>query len=195
MRSEPFSYEIPLDGGIPSMWDNHTVRSLSSMRGQYLDQKAYAALLAIEDTQLYEVYEVSRPAIAGELLQGVTILHPGKVGDEYFMTKGHFHAVLETGEVYICLRGNGMIVMETPEGEWNVQEFHPGGAVYILPRWAHRTVNVSPSDDLVFFFAYPGNAGHDYGTIEQQGFRKLVIEQDGKPTVIDNPRWKLPDPH
>lgn len=190
MRTEPFSYQVPLDGGIPPVWDNRTVRTLSSMRGQYLDQAAYDAMLAQDDTLLYEVYEIIRPAVAGELLQGVTVLHPGKVGDEYFMTKGHFHAVLETGEVYLCLRGSGMIVMETPEGDWNVQEFRPGNAVYILPRWAHRTVNVSASDDLVFFFAYPGNAGHDYGTIEQRGFRKLVVERDGKPAIIDNPRWK-----
>lgn len=190
MRTEPFSYQVPLDGGIPPVWDNRTVRTLSSMRGQYLDQAAYDAMLAQDDTLLYEVYEIIRPAVAGELLQGVTVLHPGKVGDEYFMTKGHFHAVLETGEVYLCLRGSGMIVMETPEGDWNVQEFRPGNAVYILPRWAHRTVNVSASDDLVFFFAYPGNAGHDYGTIEQRGFHKLVVERDGKPAIIDNPRWK-----
>lgn len=190
MRTEPFSYQVPLDGGIPPVWDNRTVRTLSSMRGQYLDQAAYDAMLAQDDTLLYEVYEINRPAVAGELLQGVTVLHPGKVGDEYFMTKGHFHAVLETGEVYLCLRGSGMIVMETPEGDWNVQEFRPGNAVYILPRWAHRTVNVSASDDLVFFFAYPGNAGHDYGTIEQRGFHKLVVERDGKPAIIDNPRWK-----
>ena len=190
MRTEPFSYQVPLDGGIPPVWDNRTVRTLSSMRGQYLDQAAYDAMLAQGDTLLYEVYEIIRPAVAGELLQGVTVLHPGKVGDEYFMTKGHFHAVLETGEVYLCLRGSGMIVMETPEGDWNVQEFRPGNAVYILPRWAHRTVNVSASDDLVFFFAYPGNAGHDYGTIEQRGFHKLVVERDGKPAIIDNPRWK-----
>ena len=57
------------------------------------------------------------------------------------------------------------------------------------PRWAHRSVN-SGADDLITFFAYPGNAGHDYGTIEQNGFRKLVIERDGRPAIIDNPRWQ-----
>ena len=30
---------------------------------------------------------------------------------------------------------------------------------------------------------------YDYGTIEQKGYRKLVVERDGKPTMIDNPRW------
>jgi glucose-6-phosphate isomerase len=39
------------------------------------------------------------------------------------------------------------------------------------------------------FFVYPGNAGHDYGTIETQGFKKLVVEKAGKPDIVDNPRW------
>jgi len=65
--------------------------------------------------------------------------------------------------------------------------------LYVLPRWAHRSVNTSLTEDLVFFFAYPGNAGHDYRTIEQHGLHKLVVEQDGKPTIIDNPRWQQPD--
>ena len=51
-------------------------------------------------------------------------------------------------------------------------------------------MNTSQSEDLVTFFVYPGHAGHDYGTIEQQGFRKLVVEQNDQPVVIDNPRWQ-----
>ena len=192
MPDIPFSYSLPRDGALPTRWDNHLIRTLSSMKGQYHDQSAYEALLAQNDQVLYEVYEIEGAPVAGELLQGVSVIHSGKVGDEYFMTKGHFHQVLETGEVYYCLHGEGMMVMETPEGEASVQPFHPGEVLYVLPRWAHRSVNVSPGEDLIFFFAYPGNAGHDYGTIEQKGFRKLVVEHDGQPTVIDNPRWKQP---
>ena len=44
-------------------------------------------------------------------------------------------------------------------------------------------------EKLVTFFVFRADAGHDYGTIEQKGYRKLVVERDGKPTMIDNPRW------
>jgi glucose-6-phosphate isomerase len=54
-------------------------------------------------------------------------------------------------------------------------------------------VNTSSDEDLVTFFVYPGNAGHDYGSIEKQGFRKLVVERDGQAEVIDNPRWLPPE--
>ena len=190
MHPVPFTFRLPREGELLETYDTHITRRLSSMQGQYHDRAAYDALLAQDDQLLYEVYQIECPKVEGELLQGISVIHPGKVGDEYFMTKGHFHAVLETGEVYTCLRGEGMMVLETPEGEAQVLPFRPGDVLYVLPRWAHRSVNVSASEDLVFYYVCPGNAGHDYGTIEQKGFRKRVVERDGQPTVIDNPRWQ-----
>lgn len=185
----PFTFELNAPGFKPSRYDNHIVRTLTSMRGQYQDTAAYEAKLAAEDSLLYEVYELARPHKAGEVLHGVSIVHPGKVGDEYYMTKGHFHTVLETAEIYFCLSGQGAMVMETPEGEWAVETLAPGRVLYVPPCWAHRSINTGDKD-LVTFFAYPGHAGHDYGTIEQQGFRKLLVERNGMPEIIDNPRWK-----
>ena len=189
MKAVPFTFEIDSPDFIPSTYDNHSQRRRSAMQGQYLDQDTYASLLAEADPLLYEVYELQRPTLPGELLHGISIVHPGKIGSEYYMTKGHFHEVLETGEVYYCLKGRGLMVMETPEGEWAVEALFPGRVLYVLPRWAHRSVNVSSDEDLVTFFIYPGNAGHDYGTIEKKGFRKLVLDQDGQPEIVDNPRW------
>lgn len=193
MSGLPYTFDIALPGGIPSLFDNHIVRRLSSMRGQYADQKAYDAQLAQEDRLLYEVYEFRRPESCGELLHGISIVHPGRVGDEYFMTKGHFHAVLETAEIYYCLAGEGYMVMETPEGETSVAGLHPGKVLYVPPRWAHRSVNTGAAADLITFFVYPGDAGHDYGSIEKQGFRKLIVERAGAPVIVDNPRWLPPE--
>jgi glucose-6-phosphate isomerase, archaeal len=183
------SFDITMPGGVPTRYDNHIVRTLSAMEGQYLDRQAFAAMLAEEDVILYEVYEVARPATAGELRHGISVVHPGKVGDEYFMTKGHFHEVLEAAEVYHCLQGEGRMVMETPEGETAVETLVAGRVLYVPPRWAHRSVNVSRSEDLVMLFVYPADAGHDYGTIEARGFRVLVVEQEGTPAVVKNPAW------
>ncbi len=192
MKTIPFSFDLDQNTFIPSAYDNHIERRLSKMAGQYVNEQAFEDQLAEEDLLLYEVYEIRRPQIAGELLNGVSIVHPGKVGDEYFMTKGHFHTVLETAEVYLCLKGHGYMVMETPEGEWAIEELRPGKVLYVLPRWAHRSVNVSADEDLITYFVYPGNSGHDYGTIEEQGFRKLIVEENDRPIFIDNPRWNKP---
>ena len=190
MPDFPFSFVIPSPDAVPSRADNHIVRRLSSMRGQYMDEKAYESILARDDPLLYDVYEIKRPEVAGELLMGVSFVHPGKVGSEFFMTKGHFHTILDTAEVYTCLKGEGYMVMETPEGDVSVEKLSPNKVLYVPPRWAHRSVCTSRQEDLVFFFVYPANAGHDYGTIEQQGFRKLVVEGDHGIEIIDNPRWK-----
>lgn len=190
MSDTPFTFTLPLPGPAPTRVDQHISRRLSSLRGQFLDQQAYADMLAREDTLIYEVYEIRRPEVEGELLMGVSVVHPGKVGAEYFMTKGHFHTVLDTAEMYYCLRGEGCMVMETPEGETSVERLSPGKVLYVPPRWAHRSVCTGRQEDLVTFFVYPAHAGHDYGTIEAQGFRKLVVDVDGAAKVVDNPRWQ-----
>lgn len=192
-KDKPFTFAVDASEAKLEKYDNHITRRLSSMKGQYVDQAAFETMLAQEDTLLYEVYELKRPELSGELPHGMSIVHPGKVGHEYFMTKGHFHNVLETAEVYYCLKGQGYMVMETPEGDWAVESLHPGRVLFVPPRWAHRSVNTSANEDLVTFFVYPGHAGHDYGTIEKYGFRKRVVEEAGRPQIIDNPGWRSPE--
>lgn len=189
----PFTFTLPMPQVIPSRVDNYIQRRLSAMRGQFYEQETYEAMLVKEDQLIYEVYEIKRPEVEGEILVGISIVHPGKVGREFFMTKGHFHSVLDTAEVYYCLRGEGYMVMETPEGDTSVEALSPGKVLYVPPRWAHRSVCTSRQEDLVTFFAYPGNAGHDYGTIERQGFRKLVLDGLSGPEFVDNPRVNNPE--
>jgi glucose-6-phosphate isomerase len=165
-------------------------RYLSKMAGMFADEAAYAAQLKTEDVLVYEFFDMGVPDSEKEVAYGTSITYPGKIGDEYFMTKGHFHTVLDTAEAYYCLRGHGYMMMENPEGDWEVQELTPGKALYVPGRYAHRSINLSATEPLITFFAFPGHAGHDYGTIETKGFRKLVVERDGKPTIIDNPKWQ-----
>lgn len=164
-------------------------RRLSNMKGMFHDREALASAIAADDRLVYEFFDMGVPETSGDVAYGTSITYPGKVGDEYHMTKGHFHTVLDTAEVYYCLRGHGVMMMESPEGEVEVQELVPGKAVYVPGRFAHRSINVSASEPLITFFAFPGHAGHDYGSIETQGFRKLVVERDGKPALVDNPNW------
>jgi len=165
-------------------------RYLSNLRGLFSDERAFEQELIKADALVYEFYDTGVPESEKEIAYGTSITYPGKVGREYFMTKGHFHTVLDTAEVYYCLRGHGFMLMENPEGDWEARELTPGHAVYVPVRYAHRSVNVSPVEPLITFFAFPGNAGHDYGTIETKGFRKLLVEVDGQPTFVDNPKWK-----
>lgn len=180
--------DFDLDTGLSSKLDTGK-RYLSQMRGLYRDSGAFEAMLRDGDPLVYEFHGMPVPEDPGDLAFGCSILNPGKVGDEYFFTKGHFHTILETGEVYYCLKGHGYMMLENPEGEWSAHELTPGRAVYVPKRFAHRSINVSPTEQLVTFFAFRADAGHDYGSIETRGYRKLLVERDGAPAVIDNPNW------
>ncbi len=193
MVNRPFTFQVLGPEDVPIGYDNHITRHLSAMKGQFHDRDVYHDVLDGADVLLYEVYEIRRPEVPGELLFGVTVIHPGKVGDEFFMTKGHFHNALETVELYYCLDGEGVLVMETLEGDWAVEEFCPGSITFVPPRWAHRSVNTSLEDDLILFFAYPAHAGHDYKSIEEHGFRKLIFDCGSTYEVVDNPSWLPPE--
>ena len=167
-----------------------TKRKLSQMQDMYADTQAAQAMVEGGDPVVYEFYELGAPEHPGDLAFGTSICYPGKVGNEYFMTKGHFHTILDTGEVYYTLSGQGCMLTESPEGDVVVHQLEPGKAVYVPKRYAHRSVNTGDTP-LITFFVFRGDAGHDYGTIETKGYRKLIVEgKDGKPEVVDNPKWK-----
>lgn len=186
----PFTIDFNLITGLcASGRAEPTRRFVSNMVAQFHDRAAAEEIVRDGDRPIYDFFELNEiPETAGDLKFGTSIVYPGKVGDEYFMTKGHFHTILETGEVYYCLSGQGAMLMETPEGEVSLAALRAGEAVYVPPRWAHRSINTGEAP-LVTFFVFRSDAGHDYGTIEQKGYRKLVVDRGGVPTMIDNPRW------
>ena len=187
MRSDPFSVYFSLTGGL-SDTEPSIKRRLSAMKGMYADDTALERMLQSEDPLLYEFYDLGVKESEGNLAFGTSIVYPGKVGDEYYMTKGHFHTILDTAEVYYCIGGQGLMLMENPEGEWAAEPFTPGRAVYVPGRYAHRSINTG-TEPLITFYVFRADAGHDYGSIETKGFRRIVVERNGEPAVIDNTKW------
>ena len=187
----PFSVDFDFVSDLSGKAES-TKRMLSQMKGMFADDRAYERELSEGDRMVYEFYELGCPEEAGNLAFGTSITYPGKVGNEYHMTKGHFHTILETAEVYYCLSGEGYMMMENPEGDVRVSKLIPGEALYVPERYAHRSVNTGDAP-LVTFFVFRGDAGHNYGTIETKGYRKLIVEKDGVPVVVDNPKWKAED--
>ena len=186
---DPFVTEVDFATGALSKPGYVIQRRLSDMAAMYADQAEARRILADEgDRLIYEVQGVELPLEEGQLLHCTTRIAPGRVGDEYHMTKGHYHARREQGEVYFGLSGRGHLVMQTETGETSVQEMVAGSAAYVPPYWAHRTVNVG-DEDFVFFSVWEARAGHDYGTIERDGFLKLVVMRDGQPAVVDNSKF------
>ena len=164
-------------------------RRLSQLSGYFGDQREIEKILASgSDPLVYEYHQLNAPQDSGDIAFGVTTLYPGVVGTEFYMTKGHFHGVLETGEVYYTLSGSGLLLTENQNGHTRWLPLAPGRAAYAAKGFAHRMVNTG-NEPLVCFFAYRADAGHDYKTIEQSGFQKVVLCTDGGGVSIqDNPK-------
>ena len=176
----PFGLAIDLDSGDMLAATNHLVRRASDMRGYYADTEALDRLIQEQDDPLhYEVFELPVPQENGQLMYCISKLQPGQVGQEFFMTKGHYHMISATAEIYLCLRGRGYMVMKTAEGKWAAERMTRGRMVYVPPYWAHRSVNTDTSETLVSFCVYPGDAGHNYGDIEREGLGKRVFQRKG----------------
>ena len=151
----------------------HIVRKGRDMTHYFLEEPE-------PDKIIYEVYEAE---CAGNSCTALTIIKPGKIGREYHMTKGHFHEDPKSGETYYCLKGKGIILMQTRRGETEEIRLEPGTVACIPPGWAHRTVNVGKSE-FIMVAVFPASAGHDYKSIEKKGFAKRVLEHRGKPRVM-----------
>jgi glucose-6-phosphate isomerase len=190
MIIRPFSIHLDFRTGELTPHDRTNIRKLSDMKGMFLDTEAERRILQKDNPIIYSFSEKILPEENGHLQLATTSIHPGKIGDEYFMTKGHYHRRPDTSEVYLGLEGKGCLLIQTVQGDFESIDIEPGVMAYIPPYWGHRMVNTG-SIPFVFFAVYPGDAGHNYGDIERTGFVKILVEKDGKPLLlVDNPRWK-----
>ena len=159
-------------------------RRLSDLRGSFIDPAAYETALAQGDPLLYEVSAVEPAVGEGQLHYGLGILYPGRIGSEYYLTKGHYHLYRPAAEIYIGLKGCGCMLLEDEAtGESRMVALEANSVVYVPGHTAHRTINTG-AEPLVYLGVYPSNAGHDYGAIAERNFRMALIECRGEPTLV-----------
>ena len=158
-------------------------RRLSQLEGCFADQYAYTSSLEQHDPIVYSVSSLEPAHGDGDLHIGIGRIMPGRVGAEYFLTRGHLHAWREASEIYIGLSGEGMMLLETESGEQRALPLTPQALVYVPGHTAHRTVNTG-SEALVYLGIYPARAGHDYASIAEDNFAQVVIASKGEPIVM-----------
>lgn len=159
-----------------------SLRTLRETADIYVDQ---AAVEEMDDQVAYsvEMHDAVGDGVAGGLCFGISRIWPGKVGDEYFMTKGHFHQRRETAEYYWGIAGNGLLLLMDEARQVRAEEVRAGSLHYIPGHVAHRLINTG-SEQLVVGACWPSDAGHDYNTIARDGFAVRVVERDGRPFLI-----------
>ncbi|MGK7397423.1 MAG: glucose-6-phosphate isomerase family protein [Candidatus Cyclobacteriaceae bacterium M3_2C_046] len=160
-----------------------TARRLKDLAGVFKNEEARTKL---DQEQL--VYEVQAffPVPEGKqggLFFGNSTIYPGRVGQEYYMTKGHFHAMIDRAEYYWCIEGEGvLILMDQNRKTWG-EKMNPGSLHYIPGKIAHRVANTGTSR-LRFGACWPADAGHDYESIAREGFGARLLAINETPTLV-----------
>ncbi len=183
----PESIDINPNTGVMEPATGRYLKKVCELGQIYQDKDAFEALVAEDPEQIaYEVIEYRKAG--SDLFFGTTTMRPGKIGREYFMTRGHYHKRRDLSEIYYTQSGSGILLLQSRQEETKAIEMRPGICAYIPPDWAHRSINTG-SDDLVFVWCCDVETGHDYGEILDRGMAKLVVEQLGEPLIVDNPSF------
>ena len=166
--------------------------------------------------------EADGPEIHYHMIRGgsdktnITVWETGKVGGEYIKTYGHYH-VGQIDETYHVVAGNGVILLQNRKQDADgnpiddeIESFYAikvkvGDSVFIPAGTGHLAVNTGnvwfvTSDDSPVNFeeadpvSLPGHA--DYEPMKKlKGFAYYLVEENGQPTLIKNPKYKvIPEP-
>ncbi|MFE6996958.1 glucose-6-phosphate isomerase family protein [Microbacterium sp. NPDC057659] len=184
----PVLLDVSATGGIEGRSRRYE-KFQGDMAGVYRDDTAWEAAVAEHgaDELVYWVDDHRYQEGPGALIVGTSTLLPGRIGDEFAVTRGHIHAVSDRAELYYCLSGRGVMLLETLDGQSSAIELTPGKAVNVPGHWIHRSVNVG-DEPFVTLFCYAADAGQDYGVISEAGGMKNLV-------VADGAGWKLaPNP-
>lgn len=159
-------------------------RKLKNLAGIFQDEEAFSAMDLEQTAYTVQAWLPVKEGTSGGLFFGTTNLMPGKVGDEYFMTKGHFHTQSDRAEFYWGVQGNGMLILMDRNRRTWAEELFPGSLHYIPAHVAHRVANTGNST-LIFGACWPSDAGHDYEEIARNGFSARLLERNGKPELVE----------
>ena len=158
-------------------------KKLGELANIFRNEKARSKMN--QDEVIYEV-QAHFPVEQGtpsSLFFGTTIIYPGKVGDEYFMTKGHFHDKSDRGEYYWGIEGEGLLLLMDKDRKTWAEKMSKNSLHYIPGYVAHRTINTGQGK-LIFGACWPSDAGHNYDEIIKKGFSARIVEIDGEPVLV-----------
>ena len=136
-----------------------------------------------------------------------TIISPGKLGEEYPKTFGHYHPEDAPDEIYHVLSGKGILQLQkkhiengalVPEivDEVYLISAKEGEEIIIKKEFGHSWSNVGKLPLMQFDDWRLGHTPDDYEPIKKtHGMAYYLIEEDGKPKALKNPNYKsVPEP-
>ena len=130
-------------------YDKKVVRKLKDMKDFFKDSEKVRG-----NPLIYTVYRKD----CGSFETGLTVMKPGTIGKEFYMTKGHRHKKPQK-EVYILLNGKGKLILQ--DKKMKVINMVRNKTYTISGKTGHRLVNVG-NKELEVLTIYSKNTGMDY---------------------------------
>jgi len=168
--------------GVPVINQTRKIKDLSLI---FQDEKAFAEMNPEQMVYTVQAWLPVADGTPGGLFFGTTNIFPGKVNNEFFMTKGHYHLQADRAEFYWGVQGKGMLIlMDRNRNTW-AEDVYPGSLHYIDGNIAHRLANTG-CENLIVGACWPSDAGHDYQEILRNGFSARLLEIGGKPALAES---------
>ena len=184
MRTPAVTLDLPswtLEGSAVT----RSEKRLRDLPGIFADEEARRRMDPGTLVYTVQAYTPVGEGVPGGLFFGNTTIRPGKVGAEYFMTRGHRHARTAAAEYYWGVSGEGVLLfMDTRRSAWAERVF-PGSLHYVSGDLAHRLINTGPAP-LTIGACWYSDAGHDYESIDRSGFPVRLLEVRGAPALVES---------
>jgi len=182
--SEPSQSLQPESGYLQGEGIMNSEKRIKHLKGVFGDDDAFNKLDLEKLVYKVQAHLPVKEGTPGGLYFGTTTIQPGKIGKEYFMTRGHFHANADRAEYYWGVQGDGMLIlMDSNRCTWAERMF-PGSLHYIGSFIAHRVANTGKTP-LIFGACWISDAGHNYEEIASNGFSGRLVEIEGKPKLVE----------
>jgi len=175
-KLDPFVIQYDEKSKMLSSYSVKNDKKLSDISDFFFDQKEVKKILESGKNPLvYTYHDKVQPEIPGEFSFGITIIYPGRIGEEFYMTRGHFHGKND-GEFYMGLEGEGVLILEDQDTrKAQAVYFTRNSLPYIPAGYGHRVVNVG-REPLIFLTVEAAAGSHDYEIIRKEGFGILVLK-------------------
>jgi glucose-6-phosphate isomerase len=162
---------------------HESVKTLGQLAGTFASADALCAMDPATVVYRVQTWCPVPEGTQGGLFWGSTVVQPGEVDREYFMTHGHFHQKRDRTEYYGTVEGQGaLILMDETRKTW-LESMSAGSLHFIPPNTAHRVANVGEIP-LRFVACWPSDAGHDYEPIRKHGFSARLLNINGAARLV-----------
>ncbi len=139
---------------LKKSYDQKIIRTLKEMKTRYHNQAKAKQILKTKNPLIYTVYNKKQKTGNTDL----TIMNPGTIGNEYYMTKGHRHKS-KGKEKYTLKKGQGILLIQNKTSKIIIlQKNKP---ITINGTSGHRLINTGKTK-MEVITNYPKKTQKDY---------------------------------